>query len=415
MGVSHCKFWTANYELKEELEITSQDVLIVGCGLAGAAMAWQAHRRGCRVTIVDHPTPDSCSRVAAGLVTPITGSRAAASWRWGDFYSTAREHYLQCESSTGTQFWSEKPALRIFQSDEERQRAILRWCGTAPGIGDASAQPKMRLCDDGELDGYTAPWGGAWMEPAARLDTQGYLDSTLQFMALHQRVLERELVLLEDAFQQVENKIRVHELEASFDHVVLCQGFASRFNPWFSNLPLHPARGDILTVRIHEAAAYTSVVHASSWLVPLGQGQFLTGATYDRQTLDGIVDERESVTNARTEVIQRLGEYLSNSGSATGGNANGKSESKTPNGEGKLAGITIDKQRASVRPASYDRHPLIGSHQEMPQLHVLNGLGSKGTLMAPGLADLLCESMLCQKSIDTNLVWNRQSKRRKER
>jgi glycine/D-amino acid oxidase-like deaminating enzyme len=33
-----------------------------------------------------------------------------------------------------------------------------------------------------------------------------------------------------------------------------------------------------------------------------------------------------------------------------------------------------------------DRRPLIGTHPDQPLLHVFNGMGSKGVLMAPYLA-----------------------------
>ncbi|MFM7974104.1 MAG: FAD-dependent oxidoreductase, partial [Pirellula sp.] len=58
----------------------SLDLLVVGGGLAGCAMVWQALRRGLNVALVDQLSPQSSSRVAAGLVTPITGNRLALSW-----------------------------------------------------------------------------------------------------------------------------------------------------------------------------------------------------------------------------------------------------------------------------------------------------------------------------------------------
>lgn len=370
-------------------------ILIVGCGLAGSAVAWAAHRRGWDITLVDKPAPDSCSRVAAGLVTPITGSRAASSWRWDEFYEFASDQYSHCERETGQSFWTEKPALRIFQSESERQRSIERWCGTEPHGEEASddgqgrhCSPKMTLCEPSEIAGYVAPFGAAWMSPAARLDTQIYLDATLATMKCSHRVIEQEIALNEEVFSPAGEKIFVQELGTSFDSVVLCQGFASRFNTWFNNLPLHPARGDILTVRLDSESDYSQVVHASSWMVPLGNDSYLTGATYDRQTLDGIVDDRPAVVLARQEVQSRLGEYIA--------------ERELHKNK-----IQIIAHRAAVRPASYDRHPLMGEHKTMAHLYVLNGLGSKGTLMAPRLADMLCSTIESKAPIAPTLLWTR--------
>jgi succinate dehydrogenase/fumarate reductase flavoprotein subunit len=46
----------------------SLDLMVVGGGLAGCAMVWQAIRRGLSVALVDQLSPESSSRVAAGLV-----------------------------------------------------------------------------------------------------------------------------------------------------------------------------------------------------------------------------------------------------------------------------------------------------------------------------------------------------------
>ena len=63
-------------------------------------------------------------------------------------------------------------------------------------------------------------------------------------------------------------------------------------------------------------------------------------------------------------------------------------------------------QRAAVRPASYDRHPLIGPHESHPNLYCMNGLGSKGTLMSPHLAEILLDSME-GAAIPDSLLWTR--------
>ena len=54
---------------------------------------------------------------------------------------------------------------------------------------------------------------------------------------------------------------------------------------------------------------------------------------------------------------------------------------------------SVLEQRSAVRPASYDRHPLLGQHDVHANAFCLNGLGSKGTLMAPRLAELAIGTM----------------------
>ena len=43
-------------------------------------------------------------------------------------------------------------------------------------------------------------------------------------------------------------------------------------------------------------------------------------------------------------------------------------------------------QRAGIRPTVVDRRPLVGQHKTHKNLFVLNGLGSRGVLIAPSVA-----------------------------
>jgi hypothetical protein len=48
---------------------------------------------------------------------------------------------------------------------------------------------------------------------------------------------------------------------------------------------------------------------------------------------------------------------------------------------------------AGVRPTVKDRKPLIGTHIIFKNIHVLNGLGTRGVMLAPTLAKVLFESI----------------------
>jgi flavin-dependent dehydrogenase len=57
-------------------------ILIVGQGLAGTALAWRLWERGVPFVVVDRDEAVTCSKIAAGLVTPITGMRLNLNWRF---------------------------------------------------------------------------------------------------------------------------------------------------------------------------------------------------------------------------------------------------------------------------------------------------------------------------------------------
>jgi glycine/D-amino acid oxidase-like deaminating enzyme len=49
--------------------------------------------------------------------------------------------------------------------------------------------------------------------------------------------------------------------------------------------------------------------------------------------------------------------------------------------------IAVIDQAAGIRPTVEDRRPLIGTHSEKKNYHIFNGLGTKGYLLAPKLAE----------------------------
>ncbi|MEO1998698.1 MAG: FAD-dependent oxidoreductase, partial [Planctomycetaceae bacterium] len=73
--------------------MTTFDYLIVGQGLAGTALAWSLTWRHRNILVVDRSRPSSASRVAAGLITPITGQRLTPTWRYNEFWPAAVEFY----------------------------------------------------------------------------------------------------------------------------------------------------------------------------------------------------------------------------------------------------------------------------------------------------------------------------------
>lgn len=369
------------------LDVPPRTLAIVGCGLAGAAVAWQAFRRGWNAIVVDRADSESCSRVAAGLVTPITGGRGAASWQWERFFPAAREFYRFVEQQTNTQFWSEQPALRVFQTPEEKELFAQRW-GSKPGTASCSgnAIPSVEMLGS-SFPSMNAPYGACTMQPAARLSTIPYLDTTKSFLKSRAAFIERDLDCNRD-IDAVGNKGKptIAGIDQRLDAIVLCQGFAARENRWFADLPLHPARGDILRLVTPAWFRINQVVHHSAWLAPNDDGSILLGATYDRKTLDGLVDNRPEVLQAKATLIDRFRRLLP------------PSQQEAP--------LDVIDHRAAVRPASYDRHPLLGVHRNSPNLFCLNGLGSKGSLMSPYLASVLLDHIAGQ-SLPTELDWMR--------
>jgi len=136
--------------------------------------------------------------------------------------------------------------------------------------------------------------------------------------------------------------------------IIFCEGFRVRDNPWFSWLPMRPVKGEILTLE-HALPIPDKIFNDGHWLLPAGSNRVRLGATFDRENIDG-----QSTEHAKAELIEAGERFFP-----------GLKESQ------------LVAHEAGVRPCTDDRHPFIGKHPILPQLHIFNGFGAKGSVMIP--------------------------------
>ena len=60
----------------------------------------------------------------------------------------------------------------------------------------------------------------------------------------------------------------------------------------------------------------------------------------------------------------------------------------------RLQETSVCRQVVGIRPNSHDRLPYIGSFAEQSRIYMLNGLGGKGSILAPWCAKLLCDHIV---------------------
>ncbi|WP_439626097.1 NAD(P)/FAD-dependent oxidoreductase [Gemmata sp.] len=336
------------------------DHIIVGQGLAGTALAWRLRRRGLRVLVVDRDARDGASHVAAGLVTPVTGKRLAKSWRWSELIPAARDFYRSVERDTGTALFHERPALRLFASEAERAEYHRRRERLGELVRDATSAP----------DCFDAPFGGVEMPHAARLDVPAYLDASREQFRNGDGFLAADL----DPTHEVEVRadgMRLPRFGVEARGLVFCRGFAAS-DPWFGRVRFNAAKGEILTLRIPDLKE-ERVVHRGVWLAPAGGDLFRCGATY------AWADLTNTPTPAgRAEIESRLRAFL-----------------RVP--------FEVLDHSAAVRPVIDAGYPVLGRHPEHPQLAYFNGLGSKGSLLAPFFAEQLAACLIGDREIEPAL------------
>lgn len=326
--------------------MSSPEFVIVGQGLAGTTLAWQLLRRGRRVLVVDREDGTSASRIAAGLITPVTGKRLAKSWRWDELFPAAVAFYRSIEAETGVPFFSQQASLRLFADEAERDEFHRREANMLRDL--------VRPVPTINSDWFAAPYGGFVMPSAARLDVSRYLYASREYFRARVAYLRAEIDPCE-SFQA--------------ETVVFCRGFVADSGPWFGGIQFNAAKGEILTLRV-PGLAEERVVHRGLWLVPLGESLFRVGATHTWEPLNSL-----PTPEGRAEIEAKLRTFL------------------------KLPYEVID-HHAAVRPVIDAGYPVLGRHPEYTRVAFFNGLGAKGSLLAPFFANQLAAHLCGEGEID---------------
>ena len=184
--------------------------------------------------LIDRLDAQTASRVAAGLVTPISGMRAAASWRWNELYPAADLFYGRVERESHCKFWHVEPALRAFQNEYERVLFEKKWIDTNPAEDSTSIHASSNSGKG--TSGLKVPFGIYSMEPAARLDTNAFLSATQRFFekreSFHNINLNCNRDIVADS-TGIGYPIKISSLELAAKRIVFCQGMAARENRFF--------------------------------------------------------------------------------------------------------------------------------------------------------------------------------------
>lgn len=294
--------------------------------MAGTCLAWQLWQRGVDFKLIDRESGGS-SRVAAGLINPITGKNFEPTPRIAEFLPEALDFYAYIEKRLTLRIWHSLPILRLAESSVEWNKMLGK-----------SSRPDVScwLAEDGKpqlIDGWHGALG---LTGGGRLDTRAFLDASRRFFQQQAIYQKAEIGIGSPGTRRI-----------------WCEGAAGLICGRYG--PHRCAKGEILTLRAESWPQSHIRIGAGGWLVPIGSGLFKAGSTYEWEQLD------ETPSQAGMEKVMTIAQKL------------GADDS-----------FDVIAHEASVRPILRRSEALIGPLGGGDWM--FNALGSKGSLFAPGMA-----------------------------
>ncbi len=331
--------------------------VILGGGLAGSFVAARLCLAGQRVTLIDDRNPHSASRAAAGLFNVITGRFGAKSWLADELLKEIKDFFAQHELAELRDLIHYRPIYRPFKTEEEYNK----WTGRS---ADPAFTHLARMEENPVLpEVIHNPLGGIMIQGCGWASVGELVDGLLLHLEL--KFLLRRLTgrLSYNAIDLEKKQLQLRNEYLEFDELISCEGHALTENPWFDFVPLIPNKGEILELRIPNLDI-PFVLSKKIYLVPVREDRWICGSTYANQ-----FENASPTEEGRAEIESHLRKAI-----------------KVP--------YEVTGHWTGIRPTTPNRRPIVGTHPEIGHLHIINGFGTKGMLLAPYTSRLLVEGLI---------------------
>ena len=342
----------------------AKDILIVGGGVIGLAIAIELKRRGAKVTVISKDFVQAAGNAAAGMLAPMAEKLTCAPMeelclrsRWlypewaqkleeltgidigylpsGILAPVYREPELIPEEDNAV--WLDRQTIKLYQ----------------PGLGDRVV-------------------GGWWYPEDGQVDNRCLMRSLLQ--AAQTLNIEIKEGVSVKAIQQKQGKVQsvltdIGALEAE-QYVLAAGSWSGQIYP----LPVYPVKGQMLSLKmpsmVHQPFPLQRVLYGEGiYLVPRQDGRLIVGATVE------IVDWTPFNTPSGVQTLLN----------------------KTIELYPAAADWQIEELWWGFRPGTPDELPIIG-RSSCDNLFLATGHYRNGILLAPITASLIAELILEQKS-----------------
>ena len=324
------------------------DYLIVGNGLAGIMLCETLRKLGKSFRLISDNSQQA-SIVASGLYNPVVLKRFNKAWNADKQLPLAMSVYENLESFLKIKIDTKIPIYRVFRSEEEQNNWFI-------SCDSLELEPFLtpRIIDNHNKN-IKAPFGYGIVRHTGRIDTRLLLESYYYY-------LNQKGLLIADTFDynHLDNKAELKYKDFEARQIIFAEGFGMKKNPFFNKLPLQGTKGELLVIRAPDLKSEI-ILKSSIFVIPIIKDEYLVGSTYAWNDYSN-----EPTQNAKIQLLDKLKGLIS-------------------------CDFDIVQQRAGIRPTVPDRRPLVGQHGVYKNIYILNGLGSRGVLIAPTVAKNLID------------------------
>ena len=325
------------------------DYLIIGQGISGTWLSYYLQKANRSFIVIDNDQPNSASRVAAGIINPVTGRRIVKTCMIDELLSFLVPAYEELGNELNIKA-IEKKSLTDFHPTPQMKIAFDE---RVKANADFLFHPK----DQWQYhETFNYDFGFGEVDPC-------YVVSLKEILPAWRKKLLSANQLLEENFEIEELNLSNTEViykDITAEKIIFCDGINSSQNPFFKNLPFALNKGEVILIESSDIPS-TNIFKKGMMLTSIEKDLYWLGSNYLWEFQD---DQPTEQFREQTELLL-------------------KTWIKVP--------FKIVDHKASVRPANIERRPFVGFHPTLKNIGILNGMGTKGCSLAPFFAKQLVE------------------------
>jgi glycine/D-amino acid oxidase-like deaminating enzyme len=344
------------------------EFLIIGQGISGTWLSYYLQKEKRSFLVIDNDQPNSASRIAAGIINPVTGRRIVKTWMIDELFSFLVPAYKELGNELGITAIEQKNLVDFHPTPQMRLAFDERVKENADFLFQPSDQKRYNAFFHYDL-------GYGEVNPCYVVNLKEIIPAWRNKLLAKDQLIEEEFDINE--FSRSEKEIRYKNIVAG--KIIFCDGVNSAQNPFFKNLTFAINKGEAIIFKA-SGIPTSYIFKKGMMLTSLEEDLFWIGSNY----LWEFDDDNPTVQfRKQTEIL--LKNWL-----------------KAP--------FTIIDHKAAVRSANIERRPFIGFHPLYNNIGIMNGMGTKGCSLAPFFAKQLTDHLLYNKEILPEADVNRFSK-----
>lgn len=321
-----------------------KDYIIVGFGIAGISLARVLEAAGKSFIVIDGGVAGA-TQFASGLCNPVFIRHLKKVWHADEAVPAMKGLYGGLEADLRESLFSDRKIYKILKNDSQTSD----WTAAGKRISYIGEEI---IANDSEA--LLSPSGLGTI-------SGGGLLNVVRTKARYHEALKEKGLFLEEAFDY--SRLIVRKGSVSYrgvdaKSIVFAQGMGVRSNPFFDKLPLKGNKGEWIVIRTQDLPS-DKIIYGRFFIIPLGGEMYKVGATYQNDYADVSPSEE-----AKNHLLKGLETFF-------------------------RGRFTVEDHQSGIRPTVADRRPLLGRHPQHANVYVFNGLGSRGILNAPYLAEKL--------------------------